>query len=39
MPSLRQPDSDLIQVPQQVGGVLIHPIGAGTLEFVLAVTA
>jgi hypothetical protein len=38
-PSLRDPDADLIQVPQQIGGVLIHSIGAGTLEFVLAVAA
>src|SRR5215207_9762093 len=33
----RGPDSDFIQVPQQVGGVLVHAIGPGPLELFLPV--
>jgi hypothetical protein len=37
--SLRDLDAHLVQVPQQVGGVLVHPIGTGALEFVLTIAA
>ena len=34
----RDTHADLVEVPQQVGRVLIHAIGAGTFQFVLPVT-
>ena len=33
----RGPDADFVQVPEQVGGILVHPVGAGPLELILSV--
>src|SRR5439155_22632020 len=38
-PSLSGPDPYLVQVRQQVRGILVDPVGAGTLELILAVAA
>src|SRR3954470_21888056 len=36
---LSDADADLVEVRQQVGGVLVDAVGAGPLQFVLAVAA
>src|SRR5712691_11808326 len=35
----RRPDPELVQVGEQVSGVVIDPVGAGSLQLLLAVAA
>ena len=34
-----RPDTHFFQVAQQVGGVLVDPVGAGSLQFLGAITS
>ena len=37
--SLGAPDPNLIEMEEKIGGVLVHPIGPGALEFLRAVAS
>ena len=35
----RRPDADFVEVPQQVGGILIDPVRPGPFQLILAIAA